>query len=124
MRDAMLVAAGGATGALARYLIGLAFVSRTSGTLPWHTFAINVSGALLLGLLMGVALRSGEAAEPWLLLLGTGLLGGFTTFSTLAFEGVSLFESGRGATAMLYAFGSVAVGLLAAWVGLATTRAF
>lgn len=124
MRDAMLVAAGGATGALARYLIGLAFVARTSGSMPWHTFAINISGALLLGLLMGVALRSGEAAEPWILLIGTGLLGGFTTFSTLAFEGVSLFESGRAGTAMLYAFGSIALGLLAAWAGLAAARAF
>lgn len=124
MRDAMLVAAGGAVGAVLRYLIGMTVVSRTGGAFPWHTLAINVSGALLLGLLMGIALRAGEGAEPWILLLGTGLLGGFTTFSALAFEGVSLIETSGGGVALLYAFGSVAAGLAAAWTGLAAGRSF
>lgn len=113
----LVVAVGGAFGAMARYgaslLGGLVFGRDTWVT----TFAINVVGAFLLGALAGLVTRR---VEHWQLLNGLvaiGFLGAFTTFSTYALETVRLWQEGRVATGVAYAAGSVVAALAAAWIG-------
>lgn len=108
-----LVAAAGAAGALARY--GLtSLVGRRS--FPWATLGINVSGAFLLGLLVAVAEARGwsqDVTAP----LAIGFLGAYTTFSTFAYEGLSLGRADRLAEAAAYLVASVVLGVAAAWAG-------
>ncbi|MDO8950113.1 MAG: CrcB family protein [Actinomycetota bacterium] len=112
---------GGALGAGARYAVGT-FAGSKSGGFPWATFGVNVAGAFLLGLLMG-ALASNDAAEPWRLLLGVGVLGGFTTFSALAYETLTLASDGAMSLGILNMVGTGVAGLLAAALGLVVGRA-
>lgn len=121
--DVLAVAAGGAAGSVLRYMVAQWVVVRFGPTVPWHTLAVNVTGAFLLGLLMALAFERGVLSEPWRLLLGVGLLGGYTTFSTLAFESVELFAEHAPVLGVAYALGSVCAGVLAAWLGLAVGRA-
>jgi fluoride exporter len=109
----LLVMAGGALGAGARFLAGRA-VGATA--FPYATLGVNVLGGLLMGLLAGSLLR---ADAPWRLFLGTGVLGGFTTFSTFSLETVQLAQGGAVGTAAAYALLSVAGSVLALLLGLA-----
>lgn len=111
----LLVALGGGAGAAARFGVSQALAGRDG--FPWATFAINVVGSLLLGILMG-AFPSAEEAWRVRALLAVGFCGGFTTFSTFSYETLVLFQRGSPATALAYAGGSVVMGLAAAWVGL------
>jgi CrcB protein len=116
-----MVAAGGAIGAVARYLIGKAMGSQADSSVPWHTLFVNVTGAFILGLLIAVAARHGWPAW-WRPFVAVGILGGYTTFSTFSIESVELILRGHSATGLVYAFGSLAVGLIAAWLGLLAGR--
>jgi len=119
---AAAVSLAGASGALARYLVDGWVQQLTDATLPLGTFCINVTGSLLLGLLVGwAAVHSADADVT--LIAGTGFLGGYTTFSTYAFETFRLVEDGSAAFAVLNAAGSVAAGLAAAALGLLVTGA-
>ncbi len=86
--------------------------------LPWGTFAVNVSGAFLLGVLTGATLYHGLGPLPRAA-VGTGFCGAYTTFSTFSYETVRLLEEGSIAAASVSALASVAVGLLAAAAGIA-----
>lgn len=114
-----LVALGGAIGAWLRFVSG-----RLIGpaAFPWSTLTINVLGSLAMGLLAGWLARQGTGGEHWRLLLGVGLLGGFTTFSAFSLEIVLLIERGALALAALYAATSVAGGIAGLFLGLALTR--
>jgi fluoride exporter len=111
---ALGVAAAGGAGAVARLLIDGAVSARAGRGLPVGTLAVNLSGAFLLGLLVGLAPGS-DALE----VAGTGLLGGYTTFSTWMFESHRLAEDGRGRAALANLAGSLALGLAAAALGRA-----
>lgn len=124
MRSFVIVAAGGAAGTLARHGIGQ-WLS-TDGLFPVATFVVNVSGSFLLGLLAtALLLRGGDTGgrRDVRLLLGTGMLGGYTTYSAFALETDQLISAGEVGHALLYSFGAVALGLLAALAGAATARA-
>ena len=118
----LLVALAGAAGSVLRYSVA-GFVGERLGPAVFGTFVVNVSGALLLGLLLGLT------AERWLALalvrtaIVVGFLGAYTTFSTLAFETVDLAESGSLAAALLNVGGSLAIGLAAMYTGLTVGRA-
>jgi CrcB protein len=117
------VAAGGAAGALLRFWLGAA-LPPPEGGVPQATLAANLVGSLALGLLVGWLLRQQAQVtdHPAMLLLGVGLLGGFTTFSSFSLELVSLIERGATAIAALYAGLSLFGGLAMAWAGLALAR--
>ncbi len=117
----LLVAVGGALGALLRYGVG-ALVAERFGPTVMGTFVVNVSGALALGLLLG--LTEGRWKAPPLVrpALAIGFLGAYTTFSTLMFESVDLAESGAIFAAFANIAGSSAAGLLAVYAGLAAGR--
>lgn len=114
----LAVAAGAGLGAVLRYLVDLAIQERHDSRFPFGTFTINTSGALVLGLLTGLALHHG-LHHNLLAVVGTGVCGGFTTFSTWAYESVALLADGAvweaGANVVLGA----AAGILAAAAGFA-----
>lgn len=122
-----IVGFGGAVGAETRYL--LTNVSAPAMSAPAIIFVINVVGSLLLGLLLeSLALRGPDEGvrRRLRLLLGTGFLGGFTTYSTLALDAATYLDGGHWVTAIGYGVGSVIAGLLAAavgvWIAVVTRR--
>ena len=113
IRNLLLVALGGALGSVGRYL-----VSRwMTGTFPWGTLTVNLLGSLLIGLLTGLVAKGSLSPEMKLLLV-TGFCGGFTTFSTFANESFSMMKAGDVLMMARYIGGSVAIGILAVYVGL------
>ena len=115
----LAVLLGGAAGAWCRYAVGhWAAQFHAIQTFPWHTFAVNVLGSFVLGL-VAVWYRDRPA---WFLLLGTGFCGGFTTFSTFSVELVTMLAKGRTAAAVAYAAGSVAAGIAGAVVAMRLAR--
>lgn len=123
MNATLLVMAGGAVGAAARYNLGR-LVFHWGGTgLPFGTLIANLLGGLLMGVLAGVLARSDFIDEPWRLLLGVGLLGGFTTFSAFSLEVLNMIERGNWGIALGYALLSVIGSVLALFAGLMAIRA-
>ena len=118
-----LVMFGGAIGAGLRYSVGRwAFVSFGPG-LPFGTWGVNILGGLLMGLLAGWLTARADTDEPLRLLLGVGVLGGFTTFSAFSLEIVQMILRGDILLASAYAVSSVAGSVLALFAGLALMRA-
>lgn len=123
MEKWLLVAAGGGVGAVARYAVGAWSLRRFGPGVPLGTLAVNVLGGLFMGLLVGwLALRGGEGAERWRLLLGVGVLGGFTTFSAFSLETALMLERRAWSEAAVYAAASVALSTLALIGGLWLSR--
>jgi CrcB protein len=116
----LLVMAAAAVGAPLRYVVDQAVQHRREGAFPLGTLAINVTGSLLLGLLTGLARHHGLSPQA-LTVLGTGLLGAYTTFSTFSYETARLLEDGALYEATLNVAVSLAVGLAAAAAGLGLT---
>jgi len=114
----VLVLVGGAVGAPLRYLTDLFVQSRHDSVYPWGTFAVNIIGSALLGLVAGATSRAG-LPEWALALVGTGFCGSLTTFSTFGFETIRLVEDGSLAEASMSAVLSLGVGLAAAFGGWA-----
>jgi fluoride exporter len=121
-RDILLVIAlGGALGAAARYGLARA-LPHSPGDFPWSTLLTNVAGCLAIGVLMVLVverLPTSRLVRPF---FGTGLLGGFTTFSTYAVDTRALLAAGRPAVAAAYLFGTLVLGLVAVVVGLRATE--
>jgi CrcB protein len=118
----VLVMLGGAAGAALRYLVSLATLAVFGAGLPFGTWAVNIAGSLAMGVLTGALLRAGAAAEPLRLLLGVGVLGGFTTFSAFSLDLVSMLVRGDVVLGVAYAISSVAGGVVALYAGIAATR--
>ncbi|PBC78437.1 protein CrcB [Streptomyces sp. TLI_235] len=119
----LLVILGAVVGAPLRYLTDRAVQSRHDSVFPWGTFAVNVSGCLVLGLLTAAA-AAGAASSDLQLLIGTGLCGALTTYSTFSYETLRLAQSGAGFLALANVGGSVLAGLGAAYAGTALAHAF
>ncbi|GHE03306.1 fluoride efflux transporter CrcB [Streptomyces alanosinicus] len=113
----LLVIAGAVVGAPLRYLTDRAVQARHDSVFPWGTFVVNVSGCLVLGLLTG-AVSAGAAGPHLQLLLGTGLCGALTTYSTFSYETLRLTEAGSGLYAALNVVASLVAGLAAAFAGV------
>lgn len=122
LRDVLLVAIGGALGSVTRYGVGKLMGPQADASVPWHTFVVNATGAFLLGLLIVAAARQGWPGW-WRPLVGVGVLGGYTTFSTFSVEVVELALHGAPALAGGYALLSLLVGIGAAAAGIFAGRA-
>ena len=114
LRQCLLVGAGGCLGAIARFLVHTWVTGRYGPQFPWATFAINVSGSFLLGLLMTLFLAR-IVSDPWRVLLAVGFLGAYTTFSTFEYESAKL---GLSWAALGNLLGSVVAGYGAVWLGI------
>ena len=118
----LVVAAGGAIGSAARYLLSQ-FVHRTTATtFPLGTFAVNLLGCIVFGAIAGAAEQRVPLAPPLRAFLLVGILGGFTTFSSYAFESFVLMRDGQLLAASLNITGQVVAGLAGVWVGFALAR--
>ena len=114
---ALAVGVAGAAGAVSRYLIDGTIQDRTRGTLPLGTMTVNVIGSLIIGLVGGLVIfhHIGVTAQT---IIGTGLCGGLTTWSSASWETLRLFENNEFAMCLLNAIGGLTVSLAAAGVGL------
>jgi CrcB protein len=118
----LLVALGGGVGSLARYVAGAAVMSRFGGRFPLGTLAVNVTGSVLIGLLMTLITERFAPHPNWRLLLVIGFLGGYTTFSSFEWETYSTVREGGAWLGLLNVVGSVTLGYLAVWLGAVIAR--
>ena len=119
-----IVFLGGGLGAALRHGINLAS-ARTFGTaFPYGTLMINITGSLLMGLIAAYFAFKGDASQHWRLFLTTGILGGYTTFSTYSLDSMLLYERGEIGMAALYVLGSVILSIGGLAAGLALVRQF
>ena len=123
MRTVVGIGVAGFFGAIARYGVEGFVSERTNGSFPWGTFVVNISGSLILGLLFALLIEGRVIMAPWLRTAVTvGLIGAYTTFSTLSLETFRMIEDGAYLGAGGNAFGSLALGLVAVWVGIVAGR--
>ena len=122
MRTFWAVAVGAALGGVARYYLASALQQRLGATFPWGTLVVNVTGSLLLGVLIRYALATPTVSVEMRALLTTGFCGGYTTFSTYSYETATLLEDGQYGRAGAYALGSVVVALGATFAGFMLAR--
>ncbi|HEY7120954.1 MAG TPA: fluoride efflux transporter CrcB [Solirubrobacterales bacterium] len=118
----LLVAVFGAAGAVSRYWLDGWVTDMTRGQFPWGTFVVNLLGAFALGIVVAVTTERLILSADWRVALGIGYLGAFTTFSTYCYETVKLAEDGALGMALFNSVGMLALGLIAATLGLALGR--
>ncbi|MDZ7771733.1 MAG: fluoride efflux transporter CrcB [Balneolaceae bacterium] len=122
MKAFLLVGLGGFAGSYLRYLLSLRIQQLFPAyAFPLGTFAVNIAGSFLIGLLFGLGQRH-IIGHELRMLLATGFCGGFTTFATFSMEGVLLAEQGQVPTLLLYTAASLLAGFTAAWLGWTITR--
>ena len=112
MIQCMFVGIGGFIGAVCRYLMGLIPLGADMA-FPVKTFAVNLIGAFMIGLIAAYAVKYNAGDSNWVLMLKVGVCGGFTTFSTFSLETAELIKSGSVVTAIIYVILSILIGVLA-----------
>ena len=122
MINFILVLIGGAIGSGSRYLFSNYITKTYPATFPYGTFAVNIIGCLLIGVIYGATERLHVASPQWRLFLATGLCGGFTTFSAFAYENIQLLQSGNYLTFSLNTIGSCVFGFTAVFLGVLLTK--
>jgi CrcB protein len=121
----LIVFIGGGVGAALRHGVNLAMPRMIGTAFPYATFFENISGSVVMGVLAGYfAFRIGETSQSWRLFLTTGILGGYTTFSTYSLDSMLLYERGEIGMAALYVLGSVILSIGGLAAGLALVRQF
>lgn len=117
MKQLLLVFIGGGFGSVLRYAIGK-WLNNTENGIPFGTFAANILGSLLIGVILGYAAKNETLSQNHTLLLATGFCGGFTTFSTFAYENHVFLKSGDFTSFAFYTIASFVVGFLAVFAGM------
>jgi CrcB protein len=120
----LLVGAGGFAGSIARFLSQHLVLKYYPSSFPWGTLLVNITGCFLIGLIYALAEKGTLISPEVRLLLATGFCGGFTTFSSFAYENIALMRDGEWLYAFLYIVASVVVGLLAAYLGLFIIKSY
>ncbi len=125
LRNAVAVFVGGGFGSVLRYALTFAIAQRLGPGFPWWTFAINLSGSLVIGIVSELYVtRAFGVNDAVRMFLAVGVLGGYTTFSSFSLETLNLVREGAPSLAIAYALGSVVLGAAAALLGVALARAF
>ena len=117
MKQILLVFIGGGFGSVLRFLIGK-FLNSSENTFPYGTFLANILGSLLIGIILGFAAKNETLNQNQTLLLATGFCGGFTTFSTFAYENHVFLKAGDFTNFAIYTIASFVVGFLAVFAGI------
>ena len=123
MKQLLLVFIGGGFGSVLRYMIGK-FLNNPESGIPYGTFIANIIGSLLIGIILGLAAKNEALNQNQTLLLATGFCGGFTTFSTFAFENHIFLKNGDFSSFALYTIASFVVAFLAVFAGMYLTRIY
>lgn len=121
MKQILLVFIGGGSGSVARYLISK-FLNLEKYNIPYGTLTVNVIGSLLIGIILGLSLKNNSLSQNTILLLATGFCGGFTTFSSFAYENHIMLKSGDLWNFLIYTIGSFILGLFAVFLGIFLTK--
>lgn len=117
MKNILLVFLGGGFGSSLRFIIGK-YLNNAETGIPYGTFAANILGSFLIGIILGLAAKNNTLSQSHTLLLATGFCGGFTTFSTFAYENHVFLKSGDFASFALYTIASFVIGFLAVFAGI------
>ncbi len=123
MKQLLLVFVGGGFGSVLRYIIGKHLNSPETG-IPYGTFTANIIGSLIIGIVLGLALKQNAISNSTVLFVAVGFCGGFTTFSTFAYENHVFLKAGDFTSFAFYTIGSFIVGFLAVFLGLFLARSF
>lgn len=123
MKPLLLVFLGGGLGSTLRYGLGKYLNSSTMG-FPYGTFAANILGSLLIGIILGIAAKNDSISQNTMLLIATGFCGGFTTFSTFAYENHVFLKNGEFGLFALYTLGSFIVAFSAVFFGIWVVKFF
>ena len=123
-RSIFLVGIGGFAGSVLRYLVSVAFAAWFVSPIPFATFAVNIAGCFVMGILFGLSERTGVLSPEMRALLMAGFCGGFTTFSAFSVESVALIDSKHFLELGLYISLSVIIGLAATYAAIAIVRSF
>ena len=107
----LLVFVGGGLGSTLRHIVNVVSARHLGTAFPYHTFIINITGSIVMGLIAGYLAFKGEASQPWRLFLMTGILGGYTTFSAYSLDAALLYERGEIGLALFYVLGSVVLSI-------------
>jgi len=122
MEKYLLIGVGAFVGANARYMLQTWVAARWGSGFPLGTLLINVTGSFLLGFFLTAATQRAAVSTNWRLFVAVGLLGGYTTFSSFTYETLALLQGDRWLATTGYVLGNVAVGLAAAFAGIALAR--
>ncbi len=117
MKEILLVGLGGFAGSVARYLVSKLNITWQVFAIPMGTLTVNVLGSLIIGILVGLSVKSNLVSTELRLLLMVGFCGGFTTFSSFTNENLMLMQNGQFLTVILYTILSVILGFLAVYLG-------
>ncbi|PTL99456.1 MAG: fluoride efflux transporter CrcB [Bacteroidetes bacterium] len=123
MKNIILVFVGGGFGSVLRFILGK-YLNNTENGIPYGTFLANILGSLLIGIILGYALKNNTLSSNQTILLATGFCGGFTTFSTFAYENHVFLKSGDFMSFALYTIASFVIGFLAVFLGLYLAKSF
>jgi fluoride exporter len=118
----LLVFIGGGLGSSLRHTVNVVSARYLGTAFPYHTFIINITGSIVMGLIAGYLAFKGDAAQSWRLFLMTGILGGYTTFSAFSLDTAMLYERGEVGLALFYVLGSVVFSIAGLFAGLALVR--
>lgn len=114
----LLVGIGGSLGSMLRYVSAKTIDARLNSSFPYGTLTVNLIGSFIIGLLFALVAKRTNS-ENWNVFFGAGFCGGFTTFSAFALENMTLLNQKMLATSMLYIISTLALGLLAVFIGMA-----
>lgn len=124
MKSALLVFLGGGLGSVLRYQVSRLLNNTVITSIPYGTLAVNILGSLILGFLLGLSFRYSTWPTSFTLFFAVGFCGGFTTFSTFAYENQVFLRSGDFHNLLIYSLGSLFLGILAIFLGLFLSRLF
>ncbi len=122
LRNILIVGAGGFLGSVSRYL-GQLFVEKVfHSTFPWGTFFVNIVGCFIIGLVYALAEKGNLLSAEWRIFLAVGFCGGFTTFSSFAYNNLTLLKDHAYGALLFNALGSVIIGIVAVYAGIVVIR--
>ena len=123
LRTILIVGAGGFIGSVMRYLVQLFVEKGVSSTFPWGTFIANITGSFIIGIVFALAQKGNLLSAEWRLFLAVGICGGFTTFSSFAYNNLTMLKEQAYGQFIWNVGGSLILGLLAVYLGMVLVRA-